>query len=170
MKAIADIATITIKKGDIPDSLKITWVTPIWKGKCKDDPADYRPISITNHIMKVVERVVRTQLVDHLDMLGILDHQQHGARLFRSTVSQLIDQNDWIFDSLCEGSNMELLYLDFAKAFDLVDKSLLLTKLRKAKITGNLLLWIRSFLNNRNQCVRVCNSLSTSRTVRSGVP
>ena len=79
MKAIVDIATITIENGDIPDSLKITWVTPIWKGKCKDDPADYRPISITNHIMKVVERVVRRQLVDHLDMLGILDHQQHGA-------------------------------------------------------------------------------------------
>ena len=86
--------------------------------------------------MKVVERVVRKQLVEHLDMLGILDNQQHGARAFRSTISQLIEQHDWIVDSLCQGTNVELLYLDFSKAFHLVNKSILLKKLKKAKITG----------------------------------
>ena len=153
------MSIITLEEGMIPDVLKTTWVTPIWKGKTKDDPSDYRPISITNHIMKVVERVVRKQLVDHLDMLGILDNQQHGARSFRSTISQLIEQNDWIIDSLCQGTNVELLYLDFAKAFDLVDQSILLQKLRRAKVSGKLLSWIRSFLINRKQCVRVFNSL-----------
>ena len=72
--------------------------------------------------------------------------------------------------SLCSGSNVELLYLDFAKAFDLVDISILLSKLKNFKITGKLLNWTKSFLKNRQQHVRVNNSLSSQRKVCSGVP
>ena len=93
---------------------KIQWVTPVWKGSDKEDPKDYRPIAITNHLMKVIERVVRVQLVDYLTVTGFLDDEQHGGRAMRSTLSQLLDQNDWVVESLGTGSNVELLYLDFA--------------------------------------------------------
>ena len=65
---------------------------------------------------------------------------------------------------------MDLLYLDFAKAFDLVDLSILVQKLHGASISGKALQWILSFLTNREQKVRVENSLSGARRVRSGVP
>ena len=65
---------------------------------------------------------------------------------------------------------MELLYLDFAKAFDLVDLSVLVQKLHKASIHGKALQWILSFLMWRTQRVRVENSLSSERRVWSGVP
>ena len=77
--------------------------------------------------MKVLERVVRPQLVDFLTAKGVLDNEQHGGRALRSTLSQLLEQNDWVIESLGAGSNVDLLYLDFAKAFDLVDISILVT-------------------------------------------
>ena len=146
--------------GWIPDVLKETWITPVWKGSNKEEPSDYRPIAITNHLMKVLERIVRLQLVDFLTHSGVLDDEQHGGRAFRSTLSQLLDQNDWVVDQLGQGSNVDLLYLDFAKAFDLVDLSILVQKLHGASISGKALQWILSFLTNRQQRVRVENSLS----------
>ena len=156
--------------GWIPDAMNETWITPVWKGTNKGNPSDYRPIAITNHLMEVLERVVRLEIVDFLTTNGVLDDQQHGGRALRSTVSQLLDQNNWIIDSLDEGSNVDLLYLDFSKAFDLVDLSILVQKLNSASITGKALEWIMSFLSNRQQRVRVENSLSSERKVRSGVP
>ena len=73
-------------------------------------------------------------------------------------------------DQLGQGSNVDLLYLDFAKAFDLVDLSILVQKLHGASISGSALQWILSFLSNRQQRVRVDNSISGARKVRSGVP
>ena len=120
--------------------------------------------------MKVLERVVRSQLVDFLTTNRVLDDEQHEGRAFRSTLSQLLDQNDWVVDQLGQGSNVDLLYLDFAKAFDLVDLSILVQKLHGASISGKALQWILSFLSNRQQRVRVDNSISGARKVRSGVP
>ena len=82
--------------------------------------------------MKVLERIVRVQIVDFLTSNETLYNEQHGGRVFRFTLSQLLDQNDWIIDQLGDGSNVDLLYLDIAKAFDLVDLSISVQKLHKA--------------------------------------
>ena len=108
LMAIVEIGRGLLSGGKIPESLKNTWVTPVWKGSDKEDPKDYRPIAITNHLMKVIERVVRVQLVDYLTTTGFLDDEQHGGRAMRSTLSQLLDQNDWVVESLGAGSNVEL--------------------------------------------------------------
>ena len=139
----------------------------MWKGTDKEDPKDYRPIAITNHLMKVLERVVRPQLVEFLTSNGVLDNEQHGGRALRSTLSQLLDQNDWVIESLGAGSNVDLLYLDLAKAFDLVDLSIMVTKLNKAGVGGKALAFLKSFLSGRSQKIRVGNSLSEARPVRS---
>ena len=117
--------------------------------------------------MKVLERVVRPQLVEYITSNGVLDD---GGRALRSTLSQLLDQNDWVIESLEAGSNVDLLYLDFAKAFDLVDLSIMVTKLNKAGVGGKALGFLKSFLSGRSQKIRVGNSLSEARPVRSGVP
>ena len=168
--AVTDIGREMFYCGWIPDVMKETWITPVWKGSNKEEPSDYQPIAIMNHLIKVLEQIVRLQLVDYLTQNGLLDKEQHGGHAFRSTLIQLLDQNDWIVDQLGEGSNIDLQYLDFAKAFDLVDLSILVQKLNVASIGGKALDWILSFLSNRQKRVRVENSLFEKKEVRSRVP
>ena len=61
----------------IPKILRSVWVTPIWKKSDREDPSDYRPISITNYILKVIERVIRKQMADYLG--DKITDDQHGA-------------------------------------------------------------------------------------------
>ena len=79
VEAIVDIARESLKQGYIPAILKPVWVTLVWKGTDREEAANYRPISITNHILKVVERVVRQQMADYLTNSGLLSDDQHGA-------------------------------------------------------------------------------------------
>ena len=75
-----------------------------------------------------------------------------------------------MLENLGEGANIDLLYFDFSKAYDLVDLSILLLKLKDMGVGGNLLKWIKEFISERTLKVRVENSLSTSRNITSGVP
>ena len=85
--AIADIGMSSLNKGKIPMILKIGWITPIWKGNERDIPSDYRPISLTSHIGKLIERVVRHQLTIYLEYNNLIDNEQHGSRTGRTTDS-----------------------------------------------------------------------------------
>ena len=154
----------------IPEKLRGVWVTPIWKNTDREDPADYRPISITNHILKVIERVIRKVMAGYLNDNNLISDDQHGARSGRSTLTQLLSQHDSIVESLSQDNNLEVIYLDFSKAFDLVDVSIMLDKTRKMGINEKILKWLKCFLTNREQKVRVNNTLSTPRNMTSGVP
>ena len=85
-------------------------------------------------------------------------------------MSQLIKQHDMLVDSLTLGKNIDVLYLDFSKAFDMVDHLVLLQKLKSKGFEGKLLMWIRSFLDGRKQKVRVGQTLSQEAPLHSGVP
>ena len=109
-------------------------------------------------------------MADYLTWHEAISPDQHGARSGRSTLTQLIEQHDMVMESLANGENLDIVYLDFSKAFDLVDISILLSKLQGMGISGNLLKWLRTFLTDRHQNVRVQNVLSSSRPMTSGVP
>jgi hypothetical protein len=103
----------------------------------------------------------------------LLAANQYGFLPKRSTVCQLLDCcNDWFqaFDNENRGSQIDVIYLDYAKAFDSVVYSKLLFKLNNLGITGLVFNWIQNFLTDRTQCVRVGSSFSTCRNVTSGVP
>ena len=93
-----------------------------------------------------MERVVRTQLVEFLETLGLLDGTQHGSRPGSST---LILQYDRVLKLLEDGDNVDVVYLDFVKAFDKVDLGILVAKLIKLGVSGVLLRWIASFIIGR---------------------
>ena len=78
-------------------------------------------------------------------------------------MTQLLDQHDRVIESLSQGNNLEVIYLDFSKEFDLVDVSILLVKARDMGINGQILKWLKCFLSDRSQKVRVNNMLSSSR-------
>ena len=72
--AIEDLLRTSLDDRIVPTSLKDTWTTPIWKGSDKEEPLDYRPIAITSHLVKVMERIVRKVLADHLIVNKWLDN------------------------------------------------------------------------------------------------
>ena len=124
--------------GEIPQRLKRSLIIPIHKGGSQGEPANLRPISLTSHIMKTIERVIRRNFVIFLEAGCKLDPKQHGTRAQRSPLSWLLQHQDKILKALERGENMDSIYLDFAEAYDKVDHGILLHKLKALGITGHI--------------------------------
>ena len=147
------------------------YITPVFKKGDKIKAANYRPISLTSHIIKIFERILRKNVILYLESNNIITETQHGFRSGRSCFTQLLDHMENIFQNLQENKEVDVIYLDYAKAFDKVDHEILLAKLRKLGIKGKLLQWIRDFLSeNRFQTVLVNGKRSFLASVLSGVP
>ena len=99
-----------------------------------------------------------------------MNHKQHRFRSLRSCLTQLLEHHNKILEELEKSNNVDVIYLDFAKAFDKVDHGVLLNKLRKIEINGKIGVWIHNFLSNRQQCVAANGTTSSEAQVRSGVP
>ena len=98
------------------------------------------------------------------------NNNQHGFRNGRSCISQLLNHYNKILENLEKGHEIDVIYLDFAKAFDKVHHGLLLQKLQNIGITGKLKHWIKEFLCSRKQYVAVEGAVSNPSEVLSGVP
>ena len=152
------------------DLHKCNNITPIYKGGNQGDPANYRPVSLTSHLTKVFEKIVRRNITKHIDDNNLFNPSQHGFREGRSCLSQLLSHIDEILSLLEEGKDVDVIYIDFSKAFDKVDHTILLRKLKALGIDGKLLSWIESFLKNRKQVVVVDGASSEPVQMLSGVP
>ena len=162
--------TESFEQGYIPEVLKTQFITPIFKKGDRTDPANYRPVSITSHVMKTFERVVRKHLVKHLEDNELLSNNQHGFRKKKSCMTQLLSHIEHIYKSLNHDDEVDVIYLDFAKAFDKVDHAILLSKLEQYGIKGKALAWIKEFLLERKQAVTIEGHKSSFQEVISGVP
>lgn len=160
----------SLKHGIVPPILKMASIVPIHKGGSKGTPKNYRPIALTSHLIKIFEKVLRKYIVSYLEENELLNNSQHGFRSGRSCLSQLIAHMDNILEGLERGDNVDVIYLDFAKAFDKVDIAVTLNKLQSLGISGGVLKWMKSFLVERKQYVTVDGNRSSLCDVRSGVP
>ena len=160
----------SLDSGRVPYELKKGLITPIFKGGERSTPKNYRPVVLTSQLSKVFEKIVVKNIVDHLERQNLYNETQHGFRRGRSCLSQLLEHYHMIVAALAEGSCVDVIYLDFAKAFDKVDHKVLLRKLRRIGIEGKLLKWIQSFLTGRKQAVVVDGAKSIDSEVISGVP
>ena len=116
--------------------LKRAAIVPIYKSGDKSLPSNYRPISLTPILMKILERVIRKQVIIER---GYLNSSQHGFREGRPCLSALLSVYDDLMLMFTESScSVDMIYLDFSKAFDKVDHGVLLHKLRDMGIAGNL--------------------------------
>ena len=157
--------------GDIPSVLKEGVICPIQKPNTqRNHPKSYRPVSLTSHLIKVFERVLRAAIVKHLEDNDLLPKNQHGFICGRSTLSQLLQQIEKLIRSWEAGKSTDTIYLDFAKAFDKVDHNILCHKIKRLGITGKVGLWIKEFLTGRYQKVSANGQLSDPAPVISGVP
>jgi retron-type reverse transcriptase len=140
-----------------PDDWHIANVSPVYKKGQKSLAENYRPI-LPSKIMK------------HEEENNILYLLQHGFRKGHSCETQLIEFVDYISKNLQDGQQTDILILDFAKAFDKVNHSLLIHKLQHYGIIGKSVRWIQNWLANRKQSVVIDGSTSDAVSVDSGVP
>lgn len=160
---------VSIQAGCTPSDWKRANVVPIHKKGVKENVSNYRPISLLCVASKVMERCVFNHLYPLVE--SSLHPLQHGFTKGRSCATQLLKVYHQIGSVLDKGGQVDVLFLDFAKAFDCISHPLLLYKLRTFYgINDQLLSWISNYLSDRSQKVVIENSSSSSLPVLSGVP
>ena len=141
-----------------------------FKKGSKNEPCNCRPVILTSIVCKLLEKIIRKHMIDHLDNNSFISNYQYGFRSGRSCVLQLLDvMEDWS-NHIDNGIPFTTVYLDFAKAFDIVPHQRLIKKLSSYGIKANALSWITDFLSGRRQRVSVKGCLSDWNEVLSGVP
>ena len=160
----------SLDQGVVPDDWKEANIMPLFKKGDKTSAENYRPISLTSVSCKLLEHIVHSNIMRHFDQYNILNDDQHGFRKFRSCESQLITTINDFSEGLNKEQQIDAIFLDFSKAFDKVDHSGLLLKLKDLGVRDSLLKWIQSFLSNRSQKVIVEGMASSPKPVLSGVP
>ncbi|KAJ7410587.1 RNA-directed DNA polymerase from mobile element jockey-like protein [Willisornis vidua] len=150
--------------GEVPDNWKLANVTPIYKKGCKEDPGNYRPVSLT-----LVPGRVMEQITQHLQDGHGLRHSQHGFRKGRSCLTNLISFYNQVTCLVDKGKAVDVVYLDFSKAFDTVSRSILLEKLVAHGLDRSTLCWVKSWQDGQAQRVLVNGAASSWQLVTSAV-
>ena len=160
----------SLGSGQVPHDWTKACVTPIFKKGDRSDPINFRPISLTCILCKVMEHIVASNLSRHFEQNDILFDLQHGFRERRSCETQLIQLVEELARNTSQGRQTDLILLDFSKAFDRVNHMKLLHKLHQHGVRGNTLSWIKAFLTGRSQTVVLEGESSSEIPVNSGVP
>ena len=162
--------TKSLETGITPTDWKHANVAPVFKKGEKYKAVNYRPISLTCICCKLMEHIITSNVMSHLENNNILYNLQHGFWKARSCESQLIDFIQELNSKNNQNIQTDLIIMDFAKAFDKVPHKRLLFKLNYYGIRHNTLKWIEAFLTDRTQTVVLNGTSSTSVPVTSGVP
>ncbi|KAI8510470.1 hypothetical protein Bbelb_113860 [Branchiostoma belcheri] len=170
VRPLTSIFQLSINNAELPDQWTEASITPIYKKGDKSDPANYRPVSLTSVPCKMMERLISDAIIDHIKKNDLSCVQQHGFTQGKSTVTNLLEALDVWTETLSHQVPVDVIFLDYAKAFDTVPHERLLRKLESHGIVGKLLQWIRTFLTRRTQQVVVNGKASSPKHVASGVP
>lgn len=167
---LAYLFTISFEFSFLPADWLRAYVTPVFKKGDAHDPNNYRPIALTCTLCKVMEVIIKDQMMTYLLQINVISPNQHGFLRKRSTTTNLLECiHDWVI-SVSHKSSVEVVYIDFSRAFDSIVFQKLFFKVKSYGIEGHLLNWIMSFVQNRTQCVVIENCFSSIKEVISGVP
>ena len=160
----------SLDTGKLPLSWSQANIAPIFKKGDRSLAVNYRPISLTSICCKILEHIIFTNIMNHFDCYSVLTDRQHGFRSKHSTESQLIITTHDLAQSLNKKLQVDMIILDFSKAFDTVPHNRLLNKLDRYGIRNKTHTWISNFLKYRKQRVVIGGEHSTWTQVMSGVP
>ena len=152
-KPLLNIFRRSMEESLIPEEWKRANVTAIFKKGAKWDPSNYRPVSLTSQIGKIMERIIKEDIVQFLQSNNLIRNSQHGFRNKRSCLTNLLEFMEKVAKYLDSGEPVDVIYLDFQKAFDKVPHMRLIERLKEIGIRGTLLDWIREWLKGRKQRV-----------------
>lgn len=158
----------SLSLGIFPSLWKSSYLIPIYKNGDKCNVANYRGIAILSSIPKLFEKIICDKMSSIINPL--LNDQQHGFRKGRSTTTNLMLFTSYLLCNMEKGHQIDAVYTDFSKAFDRVNHSILISKLRKLGIAGPMLSWLTSYLSNRTQYVKFQGHISSEISASSGVP
>ncbi len=166
---LSKIFNFSMQSGVLPTFWRTAEVVPVFKKGSVSSPSNYRPVSLTSIPCKVMETVIKNEMVIFLSKYNVITPHQHGFLARRSVETQLLEcLNEWT--KLLQYSSIDVMYLDFCKAFDSVSLEKLKTKMTAYGIVGKLFRWLVSFLSDRTQRVYVNQKFSDFVNVISGVP
>ncbi|BHF61917.1 hypothetical protein SprV_0100489700 [Sparganum proliferum] len=160
----------SLDAGRLPPEWKTAWISPIHKSGSRASANNYRPVSLNSICCKVMERIMKRELMRFSEQHHLLSNAQHGFRRGRSCLTNLLYCLEQWTRAIDEGNVVHVAYIDFKKAFDSVPHQLPLYKLSRIGVRGKLLKWIENFLIGRSQTVRLGGQQSAEVTVTSGVP
>src|SRR5688572_2021749 len=142
--------------GTIPAAWKHAVVLPVHKAsKPKEEPTSYRPISLTSCLCKVLEKLATNRLTHYLESNHLLANCQTGFRKNRSTLDQILKLQDTITKFNTNRGFTVAAFLDFEKAYDMLWRPGLLTKIKRLGIYGNMFSFIENFISDRTFQVKV---------------
>jgi len=132
----------SLKDTVIPNDWKQAIITPIFKKGNRNKADNYWPVSLTSIIGKTFEAIIRDAPVHHLEDNHLITDSQHGFRKGRSCLTNLLEFLDKVTGCIYIGENVDIVFLDFAKAFDKVPHKRVIMKMRSYGIRGKILDWI----------------------------
>ena len=166
---LAIVFNRSLYDGKVPSDWKKAYVVPIFKKGDRSHVKNYRPVSLLQGVSKVLERCIVNFVYPFVSPL--LHNLQHGFLKKRSCTTQLLKVYHTIGEILDRGGQVDIVYLDFSKAFDCVCHSMLLYKLEHFYgFTNGFIEWFKSYLTSRSQCVVLDGENSEWKPVTSGVP
>ena len=167
---VAQVFRRSLDEGCLPRLWKSGTIKPIFKGGARHSAANYRPITLTSVLCKCFERLLKKAIQGHFERLSLISPSQHGFQKNRSCVTNLLVARESWVNLLDEGAYLDVVFIDFSKAFDKVPHRRLTMKLEGYGIRGKLLAWITDFLTDRSFSVKVNDAFSNVATCMSGVP
>ena len=160
----------SMTSGDVPEDWRVANVVPIFKKGAKNLPENYRSVSLTSIPCKIMESIIKDKVMDHLICNQLIKYTQHGFMPNRSCATNLLEFLEIVTKEFDEGHPLDIIYLDFSKAFDKVPHLRLIEKLKAHSIHGKTLKWILNWLSDRKQQTSVNGIYSEWNNVESGVP
>ena len=164
------VFNLCITKSTFPNAFKIAKVIPLYKSGDSSNPSNYRPISIVSVLAKPLEKHINKHLLLHLDKYNLLHPSQSGFRKKHSCQTALTSLVEQWLSNINNDEFNGVIFVDFKKAFDVIDRNLLLRKLALYGMSDCVMDLLSSYLSNRQQCVSVDAHTSSLSTMKHGIP
>lgn len=165
-----DIVNTSLSTGTFPEGWKLSTVTPVQKVTNTKLCSEYRPINNVPVYEKLLEMVVKEQLLQYCEKNNIIVTNQSGFRQGHSCESVVVNICDEFRRAVDSNHFVLAVFLDFRRAFETIDRNILVHKLERLGLSSTVLKWFKCYLCNRSQIVKFKNSLSDPISVENGVP
>ena len=160
-----------LEKEELPSINVLSYILTLLKlGKNPGDPASYRPVALTERLVRILEKLLQKHMQEHAERFNLFSEAQHRFRSKPSTISNILKSQQKIFEELIKGKTVDNIFLDLLKAFDKVSTVQLVRRLKRCGFQGKVLQFCRNFSEGRKQSVIANGKVSEEKDVTSGKP